>query len=125
MATGLPIFNPGAPLDANGEDVAGSSTIVELAKITLQIDRKYERLNATGHCRTGALFQVVYNDNGAESVERHFGSDPGEPSPTFNDPDFNIDTYGKTGTQELILKFKNFGPLACARGSISTREFTA
>ena len=123
MATGLPIFQKGTPLSDNGVNATGSISFVEIAKITLQINKKYEGLHVNAHSRIGALLEVVYNDNGVETSKAHTGSDPGKPDPKIIDPDFFLDTTGKTGTQELILKFKNFSVLGCVRASISTRQF--
>lgn len=123
MANGLQRLNLGEPLSDYGENLVGSLTLVELAKIPLQIGKNYQGLNISAHCRTGALFQAVYNDNGTEKVIASTGSDPGKPNPNPSDPDFILKTTGKTGVQEIILRAKNFNKANCFRGGISTREF--
>ena len=123
MPTSHPIIHVGQPLHASGIDATGSLSLTVLATLTLTPGKKYEGLFVNGHCRLGCLLEVVYNDDGSETPKAHSGSDPGNPDPKISDPNFALDLTGKTGTQELILKFKNFSKASCVRGSLSTREF--
>lgn len=125
MGFGLLLIERGLPKSSRNEDAVGSLSLTELTSITLNLNKVYEGLRVNGHCRTGALFQVIYYNDGIETVVSDSGSDAGLPSPKIDDPDFSVSTVGKSGIQKLILKYKNFNITNCTRGSLSTREFDA
>lgn len=124
MATGVQVLRSGAAKYISGVNNTGALTLTDLAVLTISADKVYRGLNMQAHCRTGAIFELYYNDNGSiSSLDIFIGAEAGHPTPEINDPNFILDTSGKSGTQELILRFKNFAILNCCRGKISTEEF--
>lgn len=125
MSTFPQRFDDGTPLAVNGEDVPGSLSLKKMpgTTITLQPDKEYRGLEYGGHCRIGALFQVIYNDDGDEEIIYQFGPEALNSSPGQEKKKFLLNTSGKSGTQELFIKYKNFQIESTVRGDLATTEF--
>lgn len=109
---------------ARGELAAGQATtpaLVTGANIPLTVSKGYKEIGFLVSCRRDALFQIIWNDNGAETIlgEIVVGSGaftvPGE----LHCLSF---TAGATGTQELKIKAMNFEALSSLRASLTVEE---
>lgn len=113
----------GTKKKARGEDLAGSTvlTLVTGSTIALTATKVYADLNLVCSSRRGALFQVIWNDNGTETVLLDAIVDSGQytVSAQMNDMVF---TAGATGTQELYVKALNFEKASALRASIDILE---
>jgi len=114
-----------ANLSEKGELAAGSiGSIVDVtgASLTLQNSKVINGVSVIVSCRRGALFQIVWDDDGVESVLGEVVLDAGQYS--FSDVFPSIEfTTGATGDQFLKLKAKNFeAPASSLRGTISAVE---
>jgi len=116
---------PGTKKRALGELAAGSSTIVLVtgANIVLTASKVYTAPQILVSCRRDALFQLIWNDNGAETI--HAEVVVGSGQYTFSELFSGIEfTAGATGTQELKIKAKNFEALASLRAMLTVKEIT-
>lgn len=107
---------------ARGELLAGSGTLVTIATLTLATSKTYDQLNFIVSCFRDALFQVIWNDDGAETVLADALCGPGQF--TFHGalPDAEF-TSGASGTQQLLIKAINTtGSLSALRASLSVNE---
>jgi len=97
---------PGVKKHVRGEDAAGSATVVTVATLALTATKVYADLNFIVSCRRAALFQIIWNDAGAETVLADAIVDAGQYSfhAFMNDVMF---TAGATGTQQLLVKANN------------------
>lgn len=106
-----------------GELAAGSATMVLVtgAVIPLAVSKEYASVGFVVSCRRDALFQIIWSDNGVESVlaEIIVGSGAYTISDELHCLSF---TSGATGTQELLVKAKNFEALSSLRASIVAEE---
>jgi hypothetical protein len=115
----------GVNLKAHGELAAGSLTLVDVtnAVITLTASTKYDNIAWNVCSRQDSLFQLVWDDNGAETIldEVIVGSGSYSAGSSLNGIlEF---TSGATGTQELKIVAKNFqNPLSSLRGTIVAQE---
>lgn len=101
--------SPGTKKTSRGELDPGSVTLVTVtgAIVTLVNSKTYADLNLLCSCRRASLFQVIWNDNGVETVLADAIVDAGQytVSIALNDVIF---TAGAVGTQQLIVKAMNF-----------------
>lgn len=105
-----------------GELLAGSGTLVTIATITLANSKTYDNLAYIVSCFRDALFQVIWNDDGAETVLADALCGPGQFTFHGTLPDAEF-TTGATGTQELLIKAINTtGSLSALRASMSVNE---
>lgn len=108
---------------AKGELAAGSATIalVTGAVITLTPDAVYKQIGFIVSCRRDALFQIVWDDDGIETIlgEIIVGSGAYTVSDQLHCLSF---TAGSTGTQELKIVAKNFEALSSLRASITASK---
>lgn len=126
-AGNLAITTEGAAIckRAKGELATGSASptpvLVTGANIALTVSKIYKEIGFIVSCRRDALFQIIWNDNGTETIlgEIVVGSGaftvPGE----LHCLSF---TAGATGTQELKVKAMNFEALSSLRASITAEE---
>lgn len=104
---------------ANGELAAGSASLATVtgAVIPLTTDTVYEDIGFVVSSRRDSLFQIIWNDDGVETViaEAIVGSG----APTFSAKLHCLSfTSGATGTQELKVVAKNFEALSSLRASL-------
>lgn len=110
----------GNDLYARGEN-AGSSSVVTIATITLTADKVYEGLELAFSCFRDSLCQVIWNDDGTETVLLDGLVGPGLFS--FHARMESVEfTAGSTGTQQLLLKANNINALSTMRGTIAIKE---
>lgn len=115
--------SPGTKLNARGEHAAGSLTEVTVtgAVIALTANKQYADLNLVCSSRRGALFQVIFDNNGSETVLVDAVVDAGEYTTGISLNDL-VFTAGATGTQQLIVKAKNFDKESALRATIDILE---
>jgi hypothetical protein len=82
------------------EGVIDTQTLV--AKITLTVDKSYEKIEAIGSCNRNCKFQIVQKNDAVQTVLGSFLVGPGQFSFDYVPRNLKI-TAGSTGTQELIL----------------------
>lgn len=107
---------------ARGEVLAGSATLTTVATLTLATSKTYDNLNFVVSCFRDALFQVIWNDDGVETVLGDALCGPGQF--TFHGalPDAEF-TSGASGTQQLLIKALNTtGSLSALRAALSVNE---
>lgn len=113
-------------LDANGEVAAGSTSITDIATITASLTKKYDNFGIICSCLRASLFQLIYIDDAAgtptETTLAEFIVGPGAYTVCCNITCLNTDTTGQTGTQEFVLRAKNFVSLSSLRGTIVCQE---
>jgi len=110
----------------NGEVAAGSSSLVEIASLTLSLNKLYVDICAQGCALHSSLFQVVYVNNAegtpVETIVAEFIVGAGQFSYEYNCKMYELDTSSGTGVQKLVLKAKNFAAQTSLRGNIACRE---
>lgn len=108
---------------AKGELAAGSATLATVtgAVITLVVDAKYEEIGFIFACRRDSLFQIIWDNDGAETIlgEVIVGSGAYTVSEQLHCMTF---TAGSTGVQELKVVAKNFEALSSLRASITANQ---
>ena len=113
---------------ANGELAAGSATLAEVtgAKITGALSKRYKKIEATVSCRHPALFQIVYTDDVGgspiETIVEECIVGPGQYSFKMGLYCNEIDTTGGTGTQEFMVRAKNFNKQSSLRATLTMLE---
>jgi hypothetical protein len=114
---------PGTCKNAKGELAAGSATLalVTGASISLANSKAYSEIGFIVSCRRDSLFQIVWDDNGSETIlgEIVVGSGAYTVSDQLHCLTF---TSGSTGTQTLKVKAKNFEALSSLRAAITALE---
>lgn len=107
----------------NGELAAGNAalTLVTGAVITLTPNAVYEKIGFVVSCRRDALFQIIWDNNGSETIlaEIVVGSGAYTESDQLHCLSF---TAGATGTQELKVVAKNFEALSSLRATITASK---
>lgn len=117
--------SPGTKKKARGEYAAGSATsvLVTGSTIALTAGKTYVDLNMVCSCRQPSLFQVIWNDNGVETILVDAVVDAGQYTVpvALNDEIF---VAGAIGTQELYVKAYNFSAskLSALRATIDILE---
>jgi hypothetical protein len=106
----------GTPIKARGEN-AGSLTSVDVATITLAVDESYDDIEAVGSCLRESLFQIIWNDDGSETILGEFLVGAGQYSFHWGCDCVSF-TAGASGTQQLILRAKNLDKVSTLRGNI-------
>lgn len=123
-AGALPVDTEGVNtncLDAHGEDAAGSASLVDIATITLVASKEAMNIGFQGSCLRAALFQVIQIDDATENVVTEFIVGPGQYTHSDELSCLKI-TAGATGTQELVLRAKNFDKLSSLRGTVTCEQ---
>ena len=109
--------------NSRGELAAGSATLATVtgAVITLAVSKAYQGIGFLVSCRRDSLFQIVWNNNGAETIlgEIVVGAGAFTVSSELHCLSF---TSGATGTQELKIKGMNFDAQSTLRASITAEE---
>jgi len=122
-ATGRLPVNTGAmgtPVRAHAS-VAGSLSVVTVAAISLVASTKYSQCMANVACRRGALFQLIWNNNGTDTILSEAIVDAGQY--TFSlEPDNMEITSGATGAQELKVKAFNFDKASDLKATITALQ---
>jgi hypothetical protein len=100
---------------------AGSLTNVNLGSITLTASKVISDVEAQLSCSRSALAEIVWDDNGAETILGWIMTGPGQFTAHL---DINCLTFtsGATGTQSLILRAKNLDKAASLYGTIACLE---
>ncbi len=102
---------------ARGEDLTGSLTLVDVATISLDPDTGFKELDIICSCRNASFFQVVQDDDGAETVLVDIILSAGQFTLGAILKQIQF-TSGSSGVQELILRGKNFILASSLRGTI-------
>lgn len=103
------------------ENATGSTSVVTLSSITLTASTVYQDIDFICSSRTAGLFQVIWSDNGAETVLADVVLDSGQY--TYGDELPNVQfTSGATGPQLLIIKANNFSKASALRSTLSVLE---
>jgi hypothetical protein len=106
---------------ARGENTTGSLTPVAVATLTLVAGKVYADVSILVSCRRDALYQLIQNDNGTETVLADIILGPGQF--TFGEEFDQLSfTAGATGTQQLIVRGQNFSNLSNLRASVHCLE---
>lgn len=113
-----------AELWERGELAAGqpntSFATVTGALIALTPGLSYNTVRAVVSCSRDAQFQVVWNDDGAETILEDVVLEAGE---STQQVDINLPfDAGATGTQELKLVAKNLNAQSALRGTLAVTE---
>jgi len=125
----LPVtLDAGTTLRANGELVAGSTSLVDItsATITLTLGKKYTKISAVVSSRRDTLFQIVHvdDDGGTPTETVLLEAVVGSGQFSFKmalDLDL-LDTAGGAGIQILKIKGQNFNVSSSMRAGLSTNE---
>lgn len=99
----------------------GSSTEVEVASITLTVNKVYTDINARVSCFRDAVFRLVQLDNVTETELDYALSGSGQYT---NEMGFGLlkITAGSTGTQKIRVMAKNENALSDFRAAITCLE---
>lgn len=114
-------FTEGACLKSpKGELAAGSSTLalVTGAEITLANSTAYRGISFIVSSRRDALFQIIWENNGVDTVLAEAIVGPGQYTVSEQIHCLH-QTTGGTGTQKFKLFAKNFEALSSLRGTIT------
>lgn len=101
--------------------VAGSATEVEVAKITLTVNKVYTEISAHASCFRDAAFRIYHNDDGAETDLGFILCGPGDFTGEMLPMGLEV-TAGATGTQEIVIKALNLNSLSDFRATIVAKE---
>jgi hypothetical protein len=110
-------------LRARGELAAGSGSlaVVTGAVIPLTVDKVYREVGFIVSCLRDALFQIIWNNNGAETILGEILVGAGSYT-VANQLHCLSFTAGSTGTQELKIKAMNFNALSSLRASLTVEQ---
>lgn len=111
-------FDVGTDLFARGTAVGNLSTVT-VATITLATATVYQGIEAVVSCFRDALFQVIWNDDGSETILAEALCGPGSLTASIIIEKLEF-TSGATGTQELLVKANNFNATSDFRATIAT-----
>lgn len=125
----LPVDLQGAGTALKSRDLlGGTATLTEVTSITLTNDAVYRDVTFVVSCRRDAMFQVITEDNGADTIVYDAMVGPGQYTFTMRDQNFEH-TAGSTGTQKIKIMGQNIGSgsgaLSDMRASISIVEQVA
>jgi len=100
--------------------VGGSLTLVTVATLALVVSKNYENLDFIVSCFRDARFQVILNDNGAETIIADACLTPGCSSlhAQLSEAEF---ATGASGTQSIIIKALNLNALSDFYASVSVK----
>jgi hypothetical protein len=94
-------------LNARGT-AAGSGTAVAVVTLALATSTVYSMPEVSVACRHGGFFQLIWNNNGVNTILADILLDAGQY--TFKEKLDNISfTSGGTGTQQLLVNGNNWG----------------
>lgn len=99
----------------------GSATNVTVATLTLTASKIYENLDVVVSCFRDAIFQVIWNDNGAETILAEALCGPGQYTANISLKELEF-TSGATGTQQLLVKALNQNALSDFRAALSIKQ---
>lgn len=125
-STGALLVDTGAAticFTENGELAAGSAAIAQVtgALITLSVSTDYQAIGFVVACFRDSLFQIIWNDNGAETILGEILIGPGQYTVAGELHCLKF-TSGASGTQELKIKAKNMNALSSLRATINVEE---
>lgn len=100
---------------------AGSLTNVTLGTISLTASKVLSDIEATLSCSRSALAEIVWNDDGAETILGWIMTGPGQYTAML---DINCLTFtsGATGTQQILFRAKNLDKAASLYGTVACLE---
>lgn len=98
----------------------GSGTSVTVATLALVAGKKYENLDFIVSCFRDAVYEIIWNDNGAETILADALVGPGQFS--FHGKMEEMEFTAGTGTQQILVKAKNLGALSDFRAALSIKE---
>jgi hypothetical protein len=100
---------------------AGSLSNVTLGTITLTASKVISDIEAQIACSRSALAEVVWNDDGAETILGWIMTGPGQFTAHL---DINCLTFtsGSTGTQQILFRAKNLDKAASLYGTVAVLE---
>lgn len=100
---------------------AGSSSVVTVASLTLVASKRYENLRALVSCFRDSTFQVIFSDNGAETIIADIRVGPGHLSENIDLGELEF-LSGATGAQLLLIKGKNENALSTMTATVSCKQ---
>lgn len=100
--------------------VAGNASLTTVATLTLAVSETYENLDFIVSCFRDARFQVILNDNGAETIVADALCGPGAFSfhGQLSEAEF---ATGASGTQSIIIKALNLNALSDFYAAVSVK----
>lgn len=100
--------------------VAGNASLTTVATLTLAVSKTYENLDFIVSCFRDAIFQVILNDNGSETIIADALCSPGQPSfhGQLTEAEF---VTGASGTQSIIIKAQNLNATSDFRAAVSVK----
>jgi hypothetical protein len=100
---------------------AGSLSNVTLGTITLTASKVVSDIEAQLSCSRSALAEIVWNNDGAETILGWIMTGPGQFTAHL---DINCLTFtsGATGTQQILFRAKNLDKAASLYGTVAVLE---
>lgn len=119
--------SPGTCKRARGEDLAGgvgSGNAVDVATLNLVTSKFYAQFSFRVSSRQDSLFQLIWNNNGVETVLTDAVTGAGQYTVDSSENSCLEFQAGATGTQQLILRAYNFQKASALRGDFACLERT-
>lgn len=113
-------FDVGTDLYARGK-VAGNLSQVTVATITLTASKTYQGIEAVLSCFRDAVFEIIFNDDGSETILADAVCSPGNTTANINLSKLQF-TAGAAGTQQLLVKAINLNSTSDFRATVATTE---
>jgi hypothetical protein len=110
----------GNSLYARGK-VAGNLSQVTVATLALTVDKYYEDLQFIVSCFRDAVFEIIWNNNGSETILAEALCGPGQytVNALLKHVEFQA---GSTGTQQILVKAINLNATSDFRATVSVVE---
>lgn len=117
----LPVtMDVGTDLYARGT-VAGNASFADVVSLALTVAKVYQGLEVLVSCFRDAVFEVVWDDDGSETILADAVITPGHSTVMINLSKLQF-TSGATGTQTLKVRAKNLNTTSDFRATIATTE---
>lgn len=113
----------GTPKSNQGIVSGGNLAAQDFATITLTASKLYSYIEATVASATDALFSIIWNNNGSETVMGYMLIGPGQFTANYSQKNQSF-TSGATGTQELKLRALNLYKASDLMGTLSASQGT-
>lgn len=110
----------GTDLYARGT-VAGNASFVDVVTLALTNSKVYQGLEVLVSCFRDAIYEVVWDDDGSETILADAVITPGHSTVMINLSKLEF-TSGGTGTQSLIVRAKNLNTTSDFRATVATTE---
>jgi hypothetical protein len=120
----LPVVTEGAgvPIHSRGTDADGDKdSFTSVVTLSLQAGYKYSDIGFIVSSRREAHWEIIHSDDGAETILADIVTGPGQFSATAQLNDLKF-TAGATGTQELLIKAKNYEVASAMYAYVEAKE---